>query len=89
MVLDLFNNPFQMRNLNGEYVETSSHEIFVQRILSQHFRSQTEENDDKSVRTASVRAGNVGYFKNERALTHLNGTFGYVHPGASDIVRIP
>jgi hypothetical protein len=89
VVLGLFNNFFQVQSLNGKSVETNGHEIFVQRILFQHFRGQTEESDDKSVRTASVRAGIVGYFKYERALTHLNATFGYVHPGVSDIVRIP
>ena len=78
-----------MQNLNGESVETSGHEIFKQRILSQHFRGQTEENDDISVRTACVQAEDVGYFKYEGALTHLDATFFYVHPDVSDIVRIP
>ena len=57
--------------MNGVSVETSGHEILVQMILSQHFRGQTEENDDKSIRIASVRAENVGYYKYEKALTHL------------------
>jgi hypothetical protein len=71
VVLGLFNNFSQVQNLNGESVETSGHEIFVQRILYQYFRGQTEEYDDKSIRIASVRAGNVRYDKYERALTHL------------------
>ena len=69
-VLGLFHNFFQVQNLNGETVETSGREIFVQRILSQHFLGQTDENDDKSIRIASVRTENVGYYKYERALTH-------------------
>ena len=70
-VLGLFNNFFQVQNLNGKSVETSGNEIFVQRILSQSFRGQTEENDDKSIRIAGVWAENVGFYKYETALTHL------------------
>jgi hypothetical protein len=35
------------------------------------FEARPKKNDDKSIRTASVRAENVGYYKYERALTHL------------------
>jgi hypothetical protein len=75
--------------MNGVSVETSGHEILVQMILPQHFRGQTEENDDKSIRIASVWAENVEYCKYERALNPFNATFGYVRPGVSDIFRIP
>ena len=71
VILGLFNNSLQVQNLNGKFVETSGHEIFVERILSEHFRGQTEENDGKFIRIASVLAENVGYYKYERALTHL------------------
>ena len=70
-VLGLFLNFSQVQNLNGESVETSDREIFVQRILFQHFLGQTDENDDKSIRIACVWAEHVGYYKYERALTNL------------------
>ena len=43
MVLGLFNNFFQVQNLNGESVETSGHEIFVQRILSNIFEARPKK----------------------------------------------